>query len=180
MSDRVRIGDAGAGPLQRLKDLSVEEQECLILQRTGKSKTSVARLIAQIEARHGIHGLSAQRWSDFAKWFAERQSIQEANASVQNLRALSTDLLTPDDVHQFCVDLLRITGMRDGDIKTLKFVTQEIRKVMALSHSREKWQEDQREKIEAGLDAVFQDIKSDAVAVELFEKIKERIRPKQQ
>lgn len=178
MSERVRIDGDGPSALQQLRDLSLEEQECLINQRRGKgAKTSVLKLLGQIEARHKIYGLSQQDWSRFVRWFEEKESIREANGSVQNLRALSTDLMTPDDVHEWCVDVLRVTGLRERDIKTLKFVTTEIRKVMQLSHSREKWQEDQREKIDAGLDAVFEDIKGDAVAKELFEKIKERIRP---
>lgn len=172
------IGPQGPAPIQLLKALPPEEQEFLYEQR---GKLSARKLIAQhIEGRLGIHGLREQRLSEFWRWLESQWSVAEANESVDQLRQLSADLMTPEDVHRFCLDLLRTTGMRLRDLKTLKFVTREIRAVMQLAHSREKWREEQREKIEAGLDAVGEDIKDDAVAVELFEKIKSRIAAKQE
>jgi hypothetical protein len=138
MSERRRISSEGPSPLQRLKDLPDEEQEFLIEQR---QELEVKQVIAQIEARHKIFGLSQSRWSDFVAWYREREALRAANASVSNMRAIySTTELTPEAVHQHCVDLLRTAGITDKDFKTLRFVTTEVRKVMELSHSREKFE----------------------------------------
>lgn len=175
-----RVDGDGPSPLEQLRQIvraNPAEGEFL---RAQKKKLKATALIAQIEARHGIHGLNAQRLSDFWRWLLQRETRSAANAAVENLREMAgSSASTPEEVHQWLVDLLQITGLEKKNISLLCFVTAEVRKVMQLAHSREKWQAAQQEKIDAGLQAVFEDIKSDAVAVELFEKIKQRIAAKQ-
>ncbi len=131
----------------------------------AEKKLSAVKLIAQIEARHGIHGLNAQRLSDFWRWLKQREEMAAANSSVENIREIfASDKASPKELHRWLVDLLKVTGLEKRNLTVLRFVTTEIRKVMQLSHEKEKWQEAQREKIDAGLDAVYEEIKADPVA----------------
>lgn len=180
MDDQIRAGEKGVGPLQRLKNLSREEQEFLLEQRKGDKAISVAKLIRQIEARHGIYGLSGPRWSEFVKYFEEQEGIRLADDSVENLESLyAAEELTPQAVHAHCVKVLRVTGLRTGDLKILKYVASEMRKVMEMQESRERWLEERRTKVDAGLGAVYEEIKHIPAAVELYEKILELLPSKE-
>lgn len=137
---RVRV-DSGKGvsPLERLKGLPEAERDALLAMREGATAVSVETLLRRIATQYRISGLSARRWSDFVRWSEEQRAIQEANASVDNLRAIYTEAqLEPEEVHRHCVELLRVTGMRQGDLRTLRFVTTEVRKAIELGHAARK------------------------------------------
>lgn len=165
-------GDGEVSPLEKLRQLvrlNPAEGEFLRQQKKGKSALKV---IALIEGRHQIYGLNAQRLSEFWGWLRQRENTALAQTSVENLRSMfEGDQLTPEGMHQWLVDLLQSTGMEKKNLKLLVLVTQEIRKMIVVKNAKEKWQADQYDKRQAGLAAVFEEIKHNPTAVELYEKI---------
>ena len=172
MSRKPRIDSDGPSPLQRLKRLSAEEHEFILLQG---EKLSQARLIAQIESRHGIHGLTPARLSEFSRWFAEQQSLREMNEAAAAFREnfeKENPAATLEEAHEATLAFLHLKAGRMDDVKLMKFVLSEIRKARSLAHEREKWREEMKGKLEKGLDALFQEIKGNAAALRLFEELK--------
>lgn len=167
-----RIDADGPSPLQRLKGLSQEEHEFIVFQG---ATLSAKRLISQIEARHGIHGLTEQRLSDFSRWFAEQQALREMNEAAATFRenfAQDNPAATLEEAHEATLAFLHLKAGSSDDVKLMKFVLGEIRKARSLAHEREKWREDMKGKLEKGLDALFQEIKGNAAALAHFEAIK--------
>ena len=172
-----RAGEDGVSPLEQLRELvrkDPAEGEFLRLQKKGKTALKV---IGMIEGRHGIYGLNAQRLSDFWKWLRQRECKDWAATSVSNLRDMFVEeTASPDSMHKFLVDLLGMTGMEKKNLGLLKYVTTELRKIMQIRDAKEKWQASQLDKVQTGLNAVFEEIKHDEIAVSAFEKITDRMR----
>jgi len=134
--ERIRIDQDGPSPLQQLKGLPPEEQEFLVAQRQGKKPIPVAKLIAQIEARHGIYGLTPPRWSDFFRWFTEQREIRSANETVANIREIFSEVMpsaSAEETHKFLVNFLTAQGFAQGSEKALRFATVETRKSIEVS-----------------------------------------------
>lgn len=142
MSRKPRIDADGPGALQRLKGLSQEEHEFLAAQG---QELSAAQLIAQIEARHKIFGLTEQRLSDFWRWLGLQQEMRMANESVQNIRQIFEEVMPgagAEETHKFLVRFLSAQGFGQKDPSLLKFVTVETRKAIEIEHEQEKFQFD--------------------------------------
>ena len=171
MSRKPRIDADGPGPLQRLKSLPWEEVEFLLSQR---EKISAAKLAAQISSRHGID-ISAPRLSDFWRWAESQVALRVMNADAEQFRtefARENPGATLEEAHESTLAYLHLKAGRSEDEKLMKFVLGEIRKARALAHEREKFREELKGKLEKGLDALFQEIKGNARALELFEELK--------
>ncbi len=142
MSRKPRVDADGPSALQRLKALSREEQEFLAAQA---QELTGAKLIAQIEARHKISGLSEQRLSDFWRWFALQQEMRVANESVANIRQIFEEVMPgagSEETHRFLVRFLSAQGFGQKDHGLLKFVTVETRKAIENEQEKEKFQFD--------------------------------------
>ena len=142
MSRKPRIDGDGPGPLQQLKALSAEEHEFIAGQ---KEKLSAAKLIAQIEARHGIHGLTPARLSDFWRWLSLQQEMRAANETVANIReifSVSMPNASAEETHKFLVNFLTAQGFASKSEKTLQFATVETRKAIEIQQEREKFEFD--------------------------------------
>lgn len=172
MSRQPRIDADGPSPLQRLKGLTQEEHEFLAEQ---KRKLSATKLIAQIEVRHGIHGLTPARLSDFWRWFSEQRALREMNEAAATFRenfSKDNPAATLEESHEATLAFLHLKAGAMDDVKLMKFVLGEIRKARSLAHEREKWREELKGKLEKGLDALFQEIKGNAAALAAFEELK--------
>ncbi len=175
MSRKPRVDADGPSALQQLKALGPEEHEFILSQ--GKELSS-ARLIAQIASRHGIHGLTEQRLSDFWRWHAEQEALREMNEAAVTFRqnfSKDNPSATLEEAHEATLAFLHLKAGGTDDVKLMKFVLGEIRKARALAHEREKFREDLKTKLEKGLDALFQEIKGNASALQHFEAIRESL-----
>lgn len=141
-----RIDSDGApSPLAKLKRVVQQDPaEGEFLQQQAQTLTA-ASIIAQIEARHKIHGLTASRLSEFWRWLSEQQEIRAANDSVRNIREIFEEVMPgagAEETHRFLVRFLSAQGFGQKDHKLLKFVTVETRKAIEIEHEREKFEFD--------------------------------------
>lgn len=138
-----RIDADGQTAYQRLKALSPEEHEAIMGQL---EELSQAKVIAQIEARHGIRGLTPARLSDFsARWYPEQREIRAANDTVSNIREIFEEVMPGAgrlETHKFLVRFLAGTGFGQKDYKLLQFATVEERKAIEIEREREKFEFD--------------------------------------
>lgn len=131
MSRKPRIQESGPSPLERLKELVREnpsEGEFLFAQR---KKLSATRLIAQIEARHHIIGLTEPRLSDFWRWYAEQEALRQMNEDAETFRqnfAKENPSATLEEAHEATLAFLHLKAAREDDTKLAKFVLIELRK----------------------------------------------------
>lgn len=140
MIERRRNSDSGKSPLQALKDLPAEDRDALVRKR--EEGFTVAQILAQIEAHHGIAGLSSQRWSDFLRWQARQRYWAQAQDAVADLRETFAAHLpggSDDAVHAYLVDLVKsmLATTEDPELQAglLKFAVVETRKRMEISHA---------------------------------------------
>lgn len=133
-----RIDSDGPGAIQRLKNLSWEEIEFLLSQA---SEISARKVIAQIEARHGISGLSEQRLSDFWRWAQSQQALRKMNADAEQFRtefAKENPQATLEEAHEATLAYLHLKAAREDDTKLAKFVLIELRKAREGSRDERK------------------------------------------
>lgn len=176
-SRKPRIGPNGPSPLERLRQLVRDNPEDGEFLREQGEKLKAVQIIAQIEARHGIHGLNEQRLSDFWRWLGRRKAMEYADQAVTDAREMfSSKAATMRDLHRWLVDLITATGLEVGNLSILAAMTSEIRQIMQLDHSVEKLTESQKKKVDAGLDAIFEGCKGDPKAVELYSKFRDYIK----
>ncbi len=176
-SRKPRIGPNGPSPLERLRQLVRDNPEEGEFLRSQKEQLTGVQIIAQIEARHGIHGLNEQRLSDFWRWLGRRKAMEIADQAVTDAREMfGTKAATLRDLHRWLVDLITATGLEVGNLSILAAMTSEIRQIMQLDHSVEKLSEAQKKKVDAGLDAIFEECKTDPKAVELYTKFRDYVR----
>lgn len=143
MSERRRNSSAGKSALQALKDLPPEARAALMQER--KDGATVEVVLQTIAKRHGISGLDARRWSDFARWQEQRQFWETASDNVETLRetlAVQIPEATDDAVHKYLVDLVKsiLATADDPQLQAnlLKFAVVETRKRMELTQSARK------------------------------------------
>lgn len=142
MSRKPRIDGDGPSALERLKRLPAEKQEAIAGQA---QELSAVKLIAQIEARHGIHGLSARRLSDFLRWHSEQREIRAANDSVKNIREIFEEVMPGAgraETHKFLVRFLAAAGFGQRDHKLIQFAAVEERKAIEIEQERQKFEFD--------------------------------------
>jgi hypothetical protein len=143
---KTRINPDGApSPLALLKRVAQEDPEEIEWLQEMSKTASARHIIVQIEARHGIHGLTVQRLSDFWRWLSEQQEIRAANASVANLREIFEEVMPGagrEETHRFLLRFLAAQGFGTRDHKLIQFVAVEERKAVQLAQEREKFQFD--------------------------------------
>lgn len=135
--------DGAPSPLARLKRVVQQApEEGEFLQEQAET-LSAARIIAQIEARHKIHGLTVQRLSDFWRWLSEQQEIRAANTSVANLREIFEEVMPGagrEETHRFLLRFLAAQGFGTRDHKLIQFVAVEERKAAEMEQARKKFE----------------------------------------
>lgn len=140
MSERMpRIGPDGPSPLQQLKALSVEEQEFLLEQKT--KKVSAVKLIAQIEARHRIFGLTESRLSDFWRWLRTRIFLRQENEDVETFREEFIAKYPGSswkEAHLAAVCWLKLKAGRTDNEDLMALAVAEMRKAMVIEQNEEK------------------------------------------
>ena len=137
--------DGAPSPLARIKRIVQRDPaEGERLQEMAATMSAEA-IIADIEKRHKVHGLSAPRLSEFWRWLSEQQEIRLANESVQNIREIFNEVMPgagAEETHKFLVRFLSAQGFGQKDHKLLKFVTVETRKAVEIERERERFQFD--------------------------------------
>ena len=140
MSAKTRIDKGGAAsPLAQLKRLVQKKPAVGEWLLEIASEQSATAIIAQIEKRHKIVGLTAQRLSDFWRWFSEQSEIRAASESVENIREIFEEVMPgagAEETHRFLVRFLSAQGFGQKDHKLLQFVTVETRKGMEIEQER--------------------------------------------
>ena len=133
-------------------------------------------------------GLKTSR-SALGKWLARwklRQRFRAAESNANEYRdwlAKSFPRLSQRELDRRAGLIFQLEAVESGDARTyLAFATSRHRAKMdkarldqrerAMTHDREKWLAAQRTKIEAGLDALYLEVKDNAQARELFQKFK--------
>ncbi len=138
MKRKPRIDGDGPSPEQRLRDLSPEEHEFFQAQA---GEISAKRLIAQIESRHGIYGLTEQALSRFWRWLDSQRALRQMNADAEQFRkefAQEGLPVTAEEIHIRTVDYMRLKGVREDNDKLLAYAVTEARKAIELEHGARK------------------------------------------
>jgi hypothetical protein len=82
---------------------------------------------------------------------------------------------TLEEAHEQTLAWLHLRAARGDDEKLMRFCLGEIRKSRSLAHVQEKWRSELKSKLEAGLEALFAEIKDNPRALGLFEEMKREI-----
>lgn len=173
-----RIDQDGPSPLARLKRLVRENPAEGEFLEAQSQQLSASRLIAQIESRHGIAGLTEPRLSDFWRWLSEQRALRQMNEDAESFReAFHQDnpAATLEEAHEATLAWLHLRAARGDDEKLMKFVLGEMRKARSLAHTREQWREEMKTKLDAGMEALFKEIKENPAALRLFDQLKETL-----
>ena len=174
----------------KLKNLPQEEQEALWELRTtpqvpldveepeGAMRPFTQReLQVEIPLRHGFT-VSAGSLSEWESWFQLKQdfahSVRRAEEAKLQYLAANPDA-TPEALMAVGQMIFTNKSMQEGDVAAFVKLSTLMERRKAREFDEKKFQSSLKSKLEAGLDALFEEIKGNAKAEHIFAELKDTL-----
>jgi hypothetical protein len=161
----------------KLKNLDAEALEDLWRFRNpekGGKKLKMEAILVEIPLRYGFT-VSSGTLSEFYSWLRLKRRLDAAKERAEQARLeLAKDpSLTPEDLQRVAQTVFTAESIEAKDIKGYVAIAK--LRLQSEKHEleRAKLASASKTKIEAGLEALFQEIKGNAKAVKLFNELKE-------
>lgn len=164
--------------LTRLKKLEKHHRESIIMWLEDKPQSEVAVLI---ERNFSISCASSDSWpatlTRFHQWMNRQPEIEAANAFAEFLqnRLESSQGLPVAQIRSFVLETLTLIADQSRSPEILLPLARELRATDSLELAKDKWLKAKQTKLDAGLDALFGEIKGSPRALEIFENLKAEI-----
>jgi hypothetical protein len=162
----------GDSVLKNLPD-ALQEQLFQFLRRNTQEKT-----LAWLRDTHGV-GSNASALSGFFDWYPRQGWLKQSASIAEQLKGevaklpqLRADAKTVGDIAQVSFELL---AAQNRDSKFFLELTRERREEKRLALEREKHEWAKKSDIEKALDAMQAEVSGDALALDLFQKLRARL-----
>jgi hypothetical protein len=165
-------------PMSRLKALSKQHRETIVMWLNDKTQDEVAKLIERnFDISLGEPEQFRPLLSRWLEWQLRQPELEARNAFAEFLqdRLESAPDLDAELLRKYIMDLLGMMADQTRDAGLLLKLAKELRASDTLELAKDKWRKAKESKLEAGLDALFEEIKGVPRAVEIFDKLKSEL-----
>lgn len=178
-----RIPKAGPlPPMTRLKQLSEDHQALIVEWLKEKPQTEVAALITR---NFDIEPGSPESWpsllSEWLGWYWRKLDRQEASTISEELAEFMAEINgedpSPETLRDYQLKMVTrwLSKTRHEDPKVMLAMARELRAGETLQLAKDKWIEARQKKLDAGLDALHEELKGNARAMEIFRELQEAL-----
>ncbi|HSI08823.1 MAG TPA: hypothetical protein VK985_09530 [Rariglobus sp.] len=164
----------GDSVLKTLPD-ALQEELYQFLRRNTQAKT-----LAWLQETHGIQIKSGATLTEFWTWYPKsnflRQAAQTSDELAETLTKLPELKITAEQAREVAAASFEIAAARNRDIDTFALLGAGEDKRFKRQLAREKFEWSKKTEAEKGLEALHAEIKGDAVALQIFEQLRARVK----